>query len=91
MKYKDIYFLAFAFLAFLASSCGVEKQNIVSKKYHGTTTFFNFYYNGELRWKEGVDQINAAYRIPPEGYIEVMYSGSEDDAQTYKDNFEQAI
>ena len=91
MKYKDIYFLAFAFLAFFTTSCGVEKQNVVSRKYHNTTTYFNYLYNGELKWKEGVDQINAAYRIPPEGYIDVMYSGTKEDATTYKDNFEQAI
>jgi len=91
LKYKDIYFLAFAFLAICLQSCGVEKTNVVSRKYHNTTTFFNYLYNGELKWKEGVDQINAAYRIPPEGYIDVMYSGTEEDATTYKDNFEQAI
>lgn len=72
-------------------SCGVKRNNFVAKKFHNTTTYFNYYYNGELKWQEGVDQINAAYRVPPEGYIDVMYSGTESDAQTYADNFEQAI
>lgn len=75
----------------LLISCGVSKNNFIARKYHNTTTYFNYYYNGELKWQEGVDQINAAYRVPPEGYIDVMYSGSEADAQTYADNFEQAI
>lgn len=75
----------------LLISCGVKRNNFVAKKYHSTTTYFNYYYNGELKWQEGVDQINAAYRVPPEGYIDVMYSGTESDAQTYADNFEQAI
>lgn len=91
LNHKGTYFLALTLLAFLLTSCGVKRNNFVAKKFHNTTTYFNYYYNGELRWQEGVDQINAAYRIPPEGYVEVVYSGTESDAKSFANNFEQAI
>jgi len=91
LKNKGTYFLAFALLAILCNSCGVRRTNAVSKKYHNTTTYFNYLYNGEIKWQEGVNEINAAYRIPPEGYIEVIYSGDEKSAQTFATNFDQAI
>ena len=52
---------------------------------------FNYLYNGEVVYKEGVSQINAAYRIPPEGYVPVWYAGSEADSKAYGSNFESAI
>lgn len=75
----------------LITSCGVKRNNFIAKKYHNTTTFFNYYYNGELVWNEGVKQINAAYRVPAEGYIPVWWAGTEEDSKTYADNFEKAI
>lgn len=91
LNHKGTYFFALTFLAIALTSCGVKRNNFVAKKFHNTTTFFNYLYNGELRWQEGVDQINAAYRIPPEGYIEIVYSGNETDAKAFANNFEQAI
>lgn len=91
LKNKGTYFLAFALFAILCNSCGVRRDNAVAKKYHNTTTYFNYLYNGEIKWQEGVNEINAAYRIPPEGYIEIIYSGDEKTAQTFATNFEQAI
>jgi tetratricopeptide (TPR) repeat protein len=73
------------------SSCGVKRKNVVSKTFHRTTTIFNYLYNAEIVWKEGVKQINAAYRVPPEGYIPVWWAGTEDDAASFASNFESAI
>ncbi len=91
LSHKGTYFFASTLLIIALTSCGVKRNNFVAKKFHNTTTFFNYLYNGELKWREGVEQINAAYRIPPEGYIEVVYSGTENDAKSFANNFEQAI
>jgi tetratricopeptide (TPR) repeat protein len=73
------------------SSCGVRRNNIVSKSFHNTTSFFNYHYNASLKVKEGVQKINAAYRVPPEGFIPVWFAGSETDAKTNATVFENAI
>jgi tetratricopeptide (TPR) repeat protein len=73
------------------SSCGVKRKNVVAKSFHRTTTVFNYLYNAEIVWKEGVKQINGAYRVPPEGYIPVWWSGNEEDANSFASNFESAI
>ncbi|HHG84329.1 MAG TPA: tetratricopeptide repeat protein [Bacteroidetes bacterium] len=75
----------------LISSCGVKRKNFIAKGFHRTTTLFNYLYNGEIIWKEGVKQIDAAYRVPPEGYIPVWWAGTEDDATSFASNFESAI
>lgn len=91
MKNKVTYFLAIAISLIWLSSCGVRRNNIISRKFHSTTSVFNYLYNGEVVYKEGVSQINAAYRIPPEGYVPVWYAGSEADSKAYGSNFESAI
>ncbi|MEM0996973.1 MAG: tetratricopeptide repeat protein [Bacteroidota bacterium] len=73
------------------SSCGVKRKNVVSKTFHRTTTIFNYLYNAEIIWREGVKQINGAYRVPPEGYIPVWWAGTENDANSFASNFESAI
>jgi tetratricopeptide (TPR) repeat protein len=73
------------------SSCGVRRNNIVSRSFHNTTTLFNYYYNADLKLKEGVQKINAAYRVPPEGYIPVWFAGTEADAKTNGSTFDNAI
>jgi TolA-binding protein len=91
LKNKVTYFLAFAASLLVLTSCGVNRKNVIAKKYHNTTTYFNYLYNGEVIYKEGVKQINAAYLVPPDGYIPVWYAGTEEQAKTYGTNFEKAI
>lgn len=73
------------------TSCGVKRNNIIARKYHNTTTLFNYLYNGEVVYKEGVKQVNGAYIVPPEGYIPVWFAGTEEQAKTFGSNFEKAI
>lgn len=72
-------------------SCGVKRNNLISRKYHSTTTLFNYLYNGEVVYRDAVKGVNAAYRVPPEGYIPIWYAGSEEDSKTFGANFEKAI
>lgn len=73
------------------SACGVQRNNVIARKYHNTTTLFNYLYNGEVVYKEGVKQVNGAYIVPPEGYIPVWFAGTEEQAKTFGSNFEKAI
>ena len=72
-------------------SCGPQRKNFIAKGYHNTTSIFNWYYNGELVWKEGVTKINEQFKVPPEGYIPVLYYGDENTAKGSYADFDQAI
>lgn len=63
----------------------------MSKSFHNTTTYFNYEYNAKRKLKEGVYAINAAYRVPPEGYIPVWFAGTEEDAKSNASTFDQTI
>jgi TolA-binding protein len=91
LKNKVTYFLAFAASLLLLASCGVQRNNVIARKYHNTTTLFNYLYNGEVVYKDGVKQVNAAYVVPPDGYIPVWFAGTEEQAKTFGSNFEKAI
>lgn len=63
----------------------------MSRSFHNTTTFFNYEYNATRKLKEGQMAINAAYRVPPEGYIPVWFAGTEDDSKANSNTFDQTI
>lgn len=91
MKHKVTYFLAILIAVLWISSCGARRNNFVAKTFHNTTSYFNYHYNAQLKIKEGVQKINAAYRVPPEGFIPVWFAGTEEDAKTNGIVFENAI
>jgi tetratricopeptide (TPR) repeat protein len=69
----------------------VRRNNIVSRSFHNTTSLYNYQYNATVKLKEGVDKINAAYRVAPEGYIPVWFAGTEEDAKANTATFDQSI
>lgn len=73
------------------SSCGTRRNNIVSRSFHNTTSLYNYQYNSTLKLKEGVGKINAAYRVPPEGYIPVWFAGTDEDVKANTSTFDNAI
>lgn len=73
------------------SSCGVKRNNIVSRSFHNTTSLYNYEYNAAIKLKEGVNAINAAYRVPPEGFIPVWFAGTPEDAKTNTPTFDKCI
>ncbi len=91
MKHKVTYFLTILLAVLWISSCGVRRNNIVSRSFHNTTSLFNYQYNAQLKLKEGVQKINAAYRVPPEGYIPVWFAGTDEDVKANSTLFDNAI
>jgi tetratricopeptide (TPR) repeat protein len=73
------------------TSCGVRRNNFISRSFHNTTSLYNYQYNSTLKLKEGVQKINAAYRVAPEGYIPVWFAGTEEDAKANASTFDQSI
>jgi tetratricopeptide (TPR) repeat protein len=91
LKHKVTYFLTLLAAAVLISSCGARRNNVVARKFHNTTTQYNYLYNAKRKLKEGTMAINAAYRVPPEGYIPVWWAGTEEDAKSNSTTFDQTI
>ncbi|MFN8394667.1 MAG: tetratricopeptide repeat protein [Bacteroidia bacterium] len=69
----------------------MKRNNIVSRSFHNTTSLYNYQYNAAVKLKEGTNAINAAYRVPPEGFIPVWFAGTAEDAKTNTPTFDKVI
>jgi tetratricopeptide (TPR) repeat protein len=63
ISYKPPYkfLLLLGSLAILCT-CSVEKNTSTTRFYHGLTSKYNIYFNGNESFKKGVAKVNAAYR-----------------------------
>lgn len=91
MRIKFTYLFGLLLTASVLISCRSTSKNPLAKGYHNLTALFNRYYNGELKYKEGVTQIDESFRVPEEGLIPAMYVGTEQDAKASGAIFEEAI
>lgn len=72
-------------------SCSKEKDTAAARLYHSTTSYFNGYYNANYLFNETVDRLEEQYRFPEEGFIEVVYYGTEDEIKSFDTDFETVI
>lgn len=73
------------------AACGTQRKNPIARFHHNTNTIFNYLYNAERLWGETVKEVNATFRVPPEGYIPVMYVGNEETAKSFGSQFDEVI
>lgn len=79
-------------LALLALvSCSKEKDTVLARFYHNTTSYFNGYYNATYLFNETVGRLEEQYQYPSAGFIEVEYFGTESEAKSYDSDFETVI
>ncbi len=90
MRPKIKYLSGFFIMLWLLS-CGSQRKNPIAKTYHNTTSYFNWYYNGELVWREGVREIQTKFKVPAEGFIELQYFGDESSAKGSYPKFDESI
>lgn len=84
-NYLSIFFLL------LLVSCSVEKDTPGARFYHSTTSYFNGYYNADQLFKETIRQLESQYKYPEQGFIEVVYYGTEDEAQSLTGSMKQVL
>ncbi|MEZ4851515.1 MAG: hypothetical protein R3B93_23475 [Bacteroidia bacterium] len=72
-------------------SCSKEKDTVPAKIYHNTTSYFNGYYNANYLYKETIDRLEEQYDYPEQGFIQVVYYGTEDEIKSYDSDFETII
>lgn len=77
-------------MVLLLSACGSQRKNPIAKTFHNTAAHFNYHYNGELKYREGINTINGNYRIPPEGYVPALVIQNAEDAKSTEQYFTQA-
>ena len=81
--------LILASLAFV--SCAKEKDTVLARAYHNTTSYFNGYYNATYLYNETVGRLEDQYQYPTEGFIEVEYFGTEQEIKSFDTDFETVI
>ena len=42
-------------------SCSTKKDTVLSRSFHSVNTKYNVLYNGNIAFKEGMEQLNANY------------------------------
>ncbi|MEL7339757.1 MAG: tetratricopeptide repeat protein, partial [Bacteroidota bacterium] len=72
-------------------SCAKEKDTASSRLYHSTTSYFNGYYNAEQIMKQVITDLETNYVFPEQGFIEVIYYGTEQEAESQKGSLQQII
>jgi len=88
--HKIINFLLIVSLLSIIS-CGKQKDHFAAKAYHNTTSFFNGYYNARDLFNKTVNQLEASYKIPEEGLIDIAYLGTEDEIKGYVGDLDKVI
>ena len=89
-KRKFTNYLLILVLA-LSFSCSKEKETVTAKFYHSTTSYFNGYYNSVQLFKETIDQLEEKLRYDDNGFIYVVYYGTEEEIKSYSSAFETII
>ena len=60
--------LAFLSIVFVVS-CSTKKDTVLSRSFHSVNTKYNVLYNGNIAFKEGMEQLNANYE---DNYWEIL-------------------
>lgn len=78
-------------LPLLLLGCRKEKDTLPARIYHSFTSFFNGYYNADYLFNETVARLEDSYVFTDNGFIEVIYYGTEDEIKSYDTDFETVI
>ncbi|MDP5170262.1 MAG: tetratricopeptide repeat protein [Bacteroidia bacterium] len=83
------FYLILASLALV--SCAKEKDTVLARYYHNTTSYFNGYYNANYLFAETITRLEDQYVYPNEGFMEVEYFGTEQEIKSFDADFETVI
>lgn len=75
----------------LLGGCSVKKNNIISRAYHGTTTHYNFYFNGRERLKQGAATLAEAHEDKYDRVLSIFKIGDLNKAKAVFPDFDEAI
>ncbi len=81
--------LLVSFLLF--GSCSVRKNNFLSRSYHGTTTHYNFFFNGRERMKQGAATLATAHEDKYDRVLSIFKIGDLNKAKAVFPDFDEAI
>lgn len=75
----------------LFAGCSVKKNNFFSRNYHGTTTHYNFYFNGRERMKQGAATLAQAHEDKYDRVLSIYKIGDLNKAKAVFPDFDEAI
>ena len=75
----------------LFGGCSVKKNNVISRSYHGTTTHYNFYFNGRERLKQGAATLATAHEDKYDRVLSIFKIGDLNKAKAVFPDFDESI
>lgn len=90
MLSKHTNFLLIAWTLLLVA-CSATKDKPANRLYHTATAYFNWYYNATESFNEVIFKLEDAYTFPEQGFMEVVYYGTETEIQSYGSQFEEIV
>ncbi len=85
-----LLFLGF-FLGLLLSSCSTRKNNFFSRKYHNTTTHYNWYFNANESFKAGVNKFEEGQETDFNKVLPIFQLPNKSNAQSASFGMDKAI
>lgn len=86
-----LYILSFIAFAGLFYSCSTEKNSIINKTYHNTTSRYNGYFNAKESVNEGLEKIKENYVENYTELLPVFIEGDDAAARSVYPNMDKAI
>lgn len=78
-------------ISLVTVSCAKEKDTVLARAYHNTTSYFNGYYNATYLFNETVGRLENQYKYPTDGFLEIEYFGTEQELKSFDSDFETVI
>jgi tetratricopeptide (TPR) repeat protein len=88
---KSLRFNILLLTLILFAGCSVKKNNFFSRNYHGTTTHYNFYFNGRERMKQGAVTLAQAHEDKYDRVLSIYKIGDLNKAKAVFPDFDEAI
>jgi tetratricopeptide (TPR) repeat protein len=78
-------------LVLLMGGCSTQKDSVVNRTYHTTSTRFNYYFNGEESFREGIKSLESKHIDDFNGLLKVFPIGTEADATSVLSQMDRAV
>jgi tetratricopeptide (TPR) repeat protein len=81
----------FLLLLFLTTSCSTEKNTLISRTFHNTTSNYNIYFNGKESFKKGLDRAKKNHEDNFSKILPLFYYQSTEISQQLAPDMNRAL
>lgn len=84
-------FILFAAIAAVTSACSTRKNTVVTRNYHDLTAYYNYYFNGNLSFENGVEKSEKNYPLNYTDLLPVFTFNNQQMAGAIAGDMDRAI